>query len=199
MPDYWVFHQPQGIIMRMKRDLSSNTLISRLTASSYYCIAAGTLCPLTRNHIYFGMTGRPGGSESKLLIGYNSNTNTAIYSNNIPKGSWNNPGRGFCMLPTGESFGCLTYQSSAPSGYQKNDWYFYNYEQDTFTFLGQPHDGTTSVGYTIYLLPTGKILSYRSTFGTDGCMQFKYHDFGFTKDQIPENLLYGPYGFNYKY
>lgn len=198
MPDYWVFHQPQGVIMRMARDLSSSTVVSSLTAASYECIQRATAAPLTRGEVFFGMCGRSSGG--KLLVGYRSSTNTAIYSNSITSSSQiDKPDGGsrFCMLPTGEAFGHIRYNATAnPPNMRKNDWYVYDYGTDTFSFLGFEHDGTTDVGFNEIILPTGKCLAYRNT-SVGSVWTFKEFDFGFSKKQCPVDILNSPFGYNY--
>lgn len=197
MPDYWVFTNTLSGIIRMDRNLSNGTYISSIQPASYACLAGCTLAPLTRNHLYFGMTGKP--SSGKLLIGYNVGSNTAVTSNTLTGTTWNNPGAGnFCCLPTGEFFGAIKYESNSPVEYRKNDWFIYNYETDSIQLLGLDHDSGTAIGYSTLILPTGQCLSTWNNIGTDGCLHFKIFDWGFNKKQVPVDLLYGPYGMNFQ-
>lgn len=193
MPDYWVFTQPQGVIMRMARDLSSGTRISSVTYGSYASLAGMTMCPLTRGDIFFGMSGHTYGG--KKVVGYKVNQNGAVVSSMTAPEQCENTG---CFLPTGEFFSHVTYQGSNASypPLNANQWYLYNYETDTFTNVGGTHDGTTAVGWRVFMLPTGKCLSYRNNMGNDGKIYFKFHDWGFKKKDIPANLISGPFGFN---
>lgn len=193
MPNYLVFHQPQGVIMRFARDMSSGTYISTITCGSYASLAGMTMCPLTRGDIFFGMSGRMSGN--KRVVGYKVDSNTGVLSSNLGTNSNGGENTG-CFLPTGEFFSHVQYDGNNTAPVQGNQWYLYNYETDTFTNVGGTHDGTTAVGWRVFMLPTGKCLSYRNTFGTDGKILFKYHDWGFTKKDVPVNLISGPYGFN---
>lgn len=194
MPNYFVTNATTAVISRFARNLSSGTRISGVTYGSYFSLASTIMCPLTRGDIFFGMSGNK--YNGKKLVGYKVDTNAAVQSTTLggSNGSGENVG---CFLPTGEYFSHVQYQSTNVAPLNANQWYLYNYETDTFTNVGGTHDGTTEgIGWRVCMLSTGKCLSYRNTFGTDGKIYFKFHDWGFKKKDIPANLVSGPYGFN---
>ena len=193
MPNYLITTATTALICRFARNLSSGSPISTGTFGSYSSLHSITMCPLTRGDIFFGMMGHT--ISGKKVVGYKADANTAVTSSLTAPEQCENVG---CFLPTGEFFSHSNYTGSNASHppLNANQWYLYNYETDTFTNVGGTHDGTNNVGWRVFMLPTGKCLSYRSTFGTDGKINFKFHDWGFKKRDIPANLISGPYGFN---